>query len=96
MEPSQPNFNTIWNDANYIPHFQPILNAANRKILGYEVLGRFYSSSEQQIISLGPYFHNKSFNLSQKAQVDRIIREKAISYLKTSGIKTKLFFKCKI
>ncbi|MEM7181143.1 MAG: EAL domain-containing protein [Spirochaetota bacterium] len=92
MEPSQPNFNNLWNDANYIPHFQPIVDAANRKILGYEVLGRLYLPSEKQITSLGPYFHNKSFNLSQKAQVDRIIREKAILYLKTSGVKTKLFF----
>lgn len=92
INPFSPDFNTLMSEDAYVPHFQPILNAINRKILGYEVLGRYYCNQEQQFMSLGPYFHNKALNLSQKAQVDQIIREKALLHLKTSGLDTKLFF----
>ena len=87
------SLNSIINEELYVPHYQPIVNAINRKILGYEVLGRLYSITHDQFLSLGPYFHGKRFNLTQKVQVDRIIREKAIKYLKNSGNNTKLFFK---
>ncbi|MCB1158500.1 MAG: EAL domain-containing protein [Leptospiraceae bacterium] len=86
------SLNSIINEELYVPHYQPIVNAINRKILGYEVLGRLYSITHDQFLSLGPYFHGKRFNLTQKVQVDRIIREKAIKYLKNSGNNTKLFF----
>lgn len=75
----------------YIPHFQPIINTINRSILGYEVLGRIHLENEKECSSLGPYFHDKQCNLTEKIYVDRIIREKAIKHLKNSGINTKLF-----
>ncbi len=86
------NLDVIFNEENYVPHYQPILNSLNRKILGYEVLGRWYSHTDNDFLSLGPFFHQDSYNISQKIQVDRIIREKAIRYLKESGANTKLFF----
>jgi EAL domain-containing protein (putative c-di-GMP-specific phosphodiesterase class I) len=78
-------------DDNFVPHFQPIINTITRDILGYEVLGRIYSASHKEFLSLGSFFHGKTTNLSEKVQVDRLIREKAIRYLKTTGTNTKLF-----
>lgn len=80
------------NNSSYVPHFQPILNTANRAILGYEVLGRHFSSSKNEFISLGPFFHEMNSTYEEKVKIDNIIREKAIIYLKESGEQTKLFF----
>ena len=79
-------------DDNFVPHFQPIINTITRDILGYEVLGRIYSTNRKDYLSLGAFFHGKTTNISEKVQVDRLIREKAIRYLKSTGSNTKLFF----
>lgn len=79
-------------EENYVPHFQPIVNTLNQKIYGYEVLGRLYKPDIKEYSSLGSYFHNSKINISEKVQIDRIIREKAIKYLKSSGVNTRLFF----
>lgn len=84
--------NDFLSDDNFVPHFQPIINTVTRDILGYEVLGRIYSTSHNDFVSLGAFFHGKTTNLSEKVQVDRLIREKAIRYLKSTGTNTKLFF----
>lgn len=84
--------NEFLSDDNFVPHFQPIINTITRDILGYEVLGRIYSASHKEFLSLGSFFHGKTTNLSEKVQVDRLIREKAIRYLKSTGSNTKLFF----
>jgi EAL domain-containing protein (putative c-di-GMP-specific phosphodiesterase class I) len=80
------------NAENCIPHFQPILSTVTRSILGYEVLGRIMSGEDRNLVSLGSFFHATDSNFSEKVQIDRIIREKAIKYLKNSGTNTKLFF----
>ncbi len=80
------------NEELCIPHFQPILNIATRQILGYEVLGRLYQGESKNYISLGAFFHSVESNFFERVQVDRIIREKAIRYLKNTGSNTKLFF----
>lgn len=80
------------NEENCVPHFQPILSTVTRNILGYEVLGRIITGESRNLISLGSFFHAADSNFSEKVQVDRIIREKAVQYLKNSGTNTKLFF----
>ncbi|MCB1189045.1 MAG: EAL domain-containing protein [Leptospiraceae bacterium] len=79
-------------EENYVPHFQPIVSTLNQKIYGYEVLGRLYQPETNDFKSLGAYFHNSQINVSEKVQIDRVIREKAIKYLKSAGTNTRLFF----
>ena len=83
--------NLTLKDENLIPHYQPILNTISREIYGYEVLGRYFVGDEKNFYSLGALFHDKDVNLSEKVQIDRIIRNKAVKYLKTSNSETKLF-----
>ncbi|WCL51129.1 EAL domain-containing protein [Leptospira sp. GIMC2001] len=81
------------NESFFVPHFQPILNVTTRNVSGYEVLGRLFSPTENQFHSLGSYFHGGGGDdILNVYNVDRIIREKAIRYLKDSHSKTKLFF----
>ncbi|MCB1177277.1 MAG: EAL domain-containing protein, partial [Leptospiraceae bacterium] len=86
------NSRLFLDEENCIPHFQPIISTVTGTILGYEVLGRIFSGDTQSYTSLGAFFHNPESNFSEKVQVDRIIREKAIRYLKNTGANTKLFF----
>jgi EAL domain-containing protein (putative c-di-GMP-specific phosphodiesterase class I) len=83
---------SFMNEAFYVPHFQPIVNVITRNVSGYEVLGRQYSPQEDRYHSLGPFFHSNQDDILAVYNVDRIIREKAIRYLKESYSKTKLFF----
>lgn len=79
------------NEEICVPHFQPIISVETRQILGYEVLGRVYQGEHKNYVSLGAFFHSET-NFFERVQVDRIIREKAIRYLKNTGSNTKLFF----
>lgn len=80
------------NEEICVPHFQPIISTFTRQILGYEVLGRVYQGETKNYVSLGAFFHSPETNFFERVQVDRIIREKAIRYLKNTGYNTKLFF----
>ncbi|MCC5814840.1 MAG: EAL domain-containing protein [Leptospira sp.] len=80
------------NEAFFVPHFQPIINVTTRNVSGYEVLGRLFSPTQGNYISLGAYFHGIDEDMLSVYNIDRIIREKAFRYLKDSLIKTKLFF----
>jgi EAL domain-containing protein (putative c-di-GMP-specific phosphodiesterase class I) len=80
------------NDSNFIPFYQPIIKTISREIYGYEVLGRYKSLEENATHSLGYFFHNSEVSLTEKVQIDRIVREKAVKYLKSIGSDTKLFF----
>lgn len=80
------------NEEICVPHFQPIISVVTRQILGYEVLGRVYQGENKNYISLGAFFHSSDTSFFERVQVDRIIREKAIRYLKNTGSNTKLFF----
>jgi len=75
-----------------VPFFQPILSTVTGNILGYEVLGRILLEESNSFVSLGSFFHARETNFSEKVQIDRLIREKAIRYLKNSATNTKLFF----
>lgn len=78
-------------EENFIPHFQPILNTISREIYGYEVLGRYFTNDKDQVTSLGSIFHNESVSLTERIQIDRIIRDKAIKHLKNSSSENRLF-----
>jgi len=80
------------NEAFFVPHFQPIINVTTRSVAGYEVLGRLFSPSRGEYVSLGAYFHDSQEDALAVYNIDRIIREKAFRYLKESQSKTKLFF----
>ncbi|PJZ73153.1 histidine kinase, partial [Leptospira perolatii] len=75
----------------YSPHYQPILDVGNRNIIGYEVLGRVFSSETRDYRSLGYHFHNPNTDAVRLVHIDRIIREKAIKHLKETGLKTRIF-----
>jgi EAL domain-containing protein (putative c-di-GMP-specific phosphodiesterase class I) len=95
MTPSNSNTSNTTNFVNesyYAPHFQPIVNVITRNVSGYEVLGRQYSPIENKYHSLGALFHSNQDDILSVYNVDRIIREKAVRYLKESYSKTKLFF----
>lgn len=49
----------FWNESHFVPHFQPIVNAINRSISAYEVLGRQFDPDENTYQSLGGLFHNR-------------------------------------
>jgi EAL domain-containing protein (putative c-di-GMP-specific phosphodiesterase class I) len=80
------------NETFYVPHFQPIVNVTTRNVAGYEVLGRIINPDDSSFESLGAFFHANHDDMLAVYNVDRIIREKAIRYLKDSHSKTKLFF----
>lgn len=81
----------FYNESFFLPYFQPIINVTTQMIMGYEVLGRIFSPSEGNYLSLGFYFHNLNEDELSVYNVDRIIREKAFRYLKESNLRTKLF-----
>ncbi len=82
----------FWNETYFVPHFQPIVNAINRSISAYEVLGRRFNPEENTYQSLGGLFHNREEDPVPVYNIDRILREKAIQRLKESSLRTKLFF----
>lgn len=84
--------NQFWNETYFVPHFQPIVNAINRSISAYEVLGRQFNPKENTYESLGSLFHNRDQDPVPVYNIDRILREKAVQTLKESSLRTKLFF----
>ncbi|NLW91341.1 MAG: EAL domain-containing protein [Syntrophomonadaceae bacterium] len=62
------------------PYFQPIICVDKGDIFAYEILGRLYADNE--IRSLGPFFHNPAISSVDKVIVDRVVRFKALELLK--------------
>ncbi|WP_066367706.1 EAL domain-containing protein [Neobacillus fumarioli] len=58
------------------PYFQPIFSADEQKIIAYEVLGRY--EAEDEIISLGSFFHDEEIPDEYKFEVDMLIVKKAL------------------
>ena len=59
-----------------IPFFQPIFSADEHKIIGYEILGRYVS--DEQVISLGPFFLDKNIPDEYRLEVDNVVLTKAL------------------
>ncbi|MBL4952506.1 EAL-associated domain-containing protein [Neobacillus sp. OS1-32] len=66
----------VSNLENVFPYFQPIFSADEQLIIAYEVLGRY--QSEDDIISLGPFFHDDQVPDEYKFEVDLLIVHKAL------------------
>ncbi|MDF2959116.1 MAG: hypothetical protein K0S39_851 [Paenibacillus sp.] len=73
--------------------FQPILSLQNQRIIAYEALGR--RVQEGQVYSLGPFFHDPTVSDEHHLQVDRLLREKAISRFAQSDGDEMLFLNLK-
>ncbi|MEH7882965.1 EAL-associated domain-containing protein [Bacillus sp. JJ1609] len=61
---------------NVIPYFQPIFNAEEHRIVGYEILGRY--KSEKETISLGPFFLDENIPEEYRIEVDNTVLTKAL------------------
>lgn len=59
-----------------IPFFQPVFSADRHRIIGYEVLGRY--CGEGQVVSLGPFFYDKSIPDEYRLEVDNVVVKKAL------------------
>ncbi|WP_210366345.1 EAL-associated domain-containing protein [Bacillus sp. REN3] len=58
------------------PHFQPIFNAEEHKIIGYEILGRYRKGNE--VFSLGPFFKDEQIPEEFRMEVDQAVLDKAL------------------
>ncbi|MFC5732751.1 EAL-associated domain-containing protein [Cytobacillus gottheilii] len=58
------------------PFFQPIFSADEHRIIGYEVLGRY--RSEQEVVSLGPFFQDETIPEEYRLEVDNAVLKKAL------------------
>lgn len=61
---------------NVIPYFQPIFNAEEHRIVGYEILGRY--KSQKETISLGPFFLDENIPEEYRIEVDNTVLTKAL------------------
>lgn len=59
-----------------IPYFQPIFNAEEHRIVGYEILGRY--KSEKETVSLGPFFLDENIPEEYRIEVDNTVLAKAL------------------
>lgn len=66
-------------ERDLMPYYQPILALDNRRIIGYEVLGRYRTA--EGAVSLGPFFTDANADVHEQVRIDRIIRERAIARL---------------
>ncbi|MBM6617628.1 EAL domain-containing protein [Bacillus suaedaesalsae] len=71
------------------PHFQAIFTADERKVCGYEVLGRYQVGNK--FMSLGPFFSDESVPDEYRAEVDDLVVKKAIEYWLEREVTPQLF-----
>lgn len=64
------------------PHFQPIISIQNRRIIGYESLGRYMV--DHIPVSLGPFFHSSQYTDKEQLRIDRLLRLQAIDKMSKS------------
>lgn len=73
-----------------VPFFQPIFNAEEHKIIGYEVLGRYITEKEN--ISLGSFFHDDSIPEEYRIEVENVVFAKAMEIASLSIEQDLLWF----
>jgi EAL domain-containing protein (putative c-di-GMP-specific phosphodiesterase class I) len=88
-----PQMKPLLEERELRPFFQPILSLQTKKIIGYEALGR--RVHDGRVHSLGPFFQDPSIDEKSHLQVDRMLREKAISTLAQSEGESLLFLNLK-
>lgn len=77
-----------------VPYFQPIVNVADGRIHGYEVLGRFEDESGK-VTSMGPYFSDPDVPGFEKLIRSRKVRELAFLHASQSRYRGRLFINIK-
>ncbi len=83
----------LMNVDKIVPYFQPIVSATEQKVIGYEVLGRINLNNE--VKSLGDFFHNPSIPDEYIIEVDEHIQHLAFDYYCCQGnFNTYLFLNC--
>ncbi|MFD2704597.1 EAL domain-containing protein [Salibacterium lacus] len=68
----------VMNKQNVMPHLQPIISADRQEITGYEVLGRY--QDEEGIVSLRPFFQDKSIPEEYRREIEEQIHHQALTY----------------
>lgn len=73
-----------------VPFFQPIFNADEHKIIGYEVMGRYIGGNEE--ISLDSFFHDETIPEEYRVEVDNAVLSKALELVSHIARKDILLF----
>ncbi|WP_078409303.1 EAL domain-containing protein [Priestia abyssalis] len=73
-----------------VPYYQAIFSADAHQIIGYEVLARFQTDDEVE--SLGPFFHDDAIPDEYRIEVDRVVLGKALEYAISESDHTGLIF----
>ncbi|MBT2678383.1 EAL domain-containing protein [Bacillus sp. ISL-35] len=73
-----------------VPYFQPIFNAEEHKIIGYEILGRYVGDKEE--ISLGSFFEDDMIPEEYRIEVENVVLSKALEIASSAGEKDLLWF----
>jgi EAL domain-containing protein (putative c-di-GMP-specific phosphodiesterase class I) len=68
---------------NVVPYFQPIFNAEEHKIIGYEILGRYVGEEEE--LSLGSFFQDEMIPEEYRIEVENVVFNKAMEVASCSG-----------
>ncbi|WP_102348159.1 EAL domain-containing protein [Bacillus sp. Marseille-P3661] len=84
------SYDVLSNLQNVTPYFQPIINADQLSVIGYEVLGRV--NKDGNTINLGPFFHDPNIPIESKNIVDNYLQRQALEYTSNLGNYPKLFF----
>ncbi|MBP3040889.1 EAL domain-containing protein [Bacillaceae bacterium Marseille-Q3522] len=61
---------------NVVPFFQPIFSADEHKVIGYEILGRYFHKNSYD--SLGSLFLDKSIPEEYRLEIDQAVLKKAL------------------
>jgi EAL domain-containing protein (putative c-di-GMP-specific phosphodiesterase class I) len=73
-----------------VPFFQPIFNADEHKIVGYEILGRYINDHDD--LSLGAFFLDDTIPEEYRIEVDNVVFAKAMEVASYSGEQDLLWF----
>jgi EAL domain-containing protein (putative c-di-GMP-specific phosphodiesterase class I) len=73
-----------------VPFFQPIFNAEEHKIIGYEILGRYIKGKND--ISLGSFFQDETVPEEYRIEVENVVFVKAMEVASRSEDQDLLWF----
>lgn len=73
-----------------VPFFQPIFNAEEHKIIGYEILGRYIKDHDD--ISLGSFFQDDTIPEEYRIEVDNVVFTKSMEIASRSEEPDLLWF----
>lgn len=80
----------IANLQHVVPYYQAIFSADEHRVVGYEVLGRY--ETEEEVVSLGPFFHDETIPEEFRLEVDETVTRKALDHFLANGDEKLLIF----